>query len=58
MLGHIERARELRERAEHLRRIAAELARTEHCPVLEQTAREYEEMAEAEVAMSLVRIDL
>jgi hypothetical protein len=47
-VDHSERARLFRERAEQLRRIANESRNSADRSVLEQAAREYEEMAEAE----------
>ena len=55
MPEYLERARLFRERAEQLRRIAAEFTHTEQRPVLEEADREYDEMAESEAAKSLVR---
>jgi hypothetical protein len=54
MPEYFERARLFRERAEKLRKIAADLGSSRDRRVLEQAAQEYEDMAKAEAAKSTV----
>ena len=54
MPAHLERARTFRNRAEQLRQIAADLIDSAQRAILEQAANEYEQMAEAEAAKSVI----
>ena len=56
MPQHLENARHFRQRAEELRRIASDLRDSPHPEALEQVAMEYDQMAEAEAAKTLVKM--
>ena len=52
MPQHFEKARLFRERAARLRRILDDLPHLTHRRIIEQTAEEYEQMAQSEEAKS------